>query len=489
MNNDRTLAALLSDALFPWHAPNSYEQSFLLFHQFEKSGHAGSSRAASVSCSSITNPSNALTISPPAVPISGLITLSGAKNCALKVLAASILAREPVILDNIPLGLKDIQTELAMLKAIGADLQESPPDRVILSWPEGTPRSTVPSSCESVRTNLLFLGALLGRTGLADVPLPGGCNIGERKFDQHFMALEKLGATCRQEKDRLIAQCDHMYGNDIEFSVRTTGGSENAILAACCATGITHLYNAHTRPEVLDLVAFLNALGARITVPGSGLINIEGVCQLGSGHHRIVYDNMEAMTFAIFAAITPGQVRIRYFPEQDLAIPMIYLRESGIRFERHGDEMLVERPGLLAPFDLSTGTYPAINSDMQPLFAVLATQARGTSHITDIRFKDRFGYVDELRKLGADIAIDGCTLHIHGPTRLRGATVMATDLRGGAALTAAALVAKGATTILNTEQIDRGYERFADKLNGLGIRTSTLGTTHEPLLAAYPALS
>ena len=413
-----------------------------------------------------------LQISSTARPIEGLVTLSGAKNSALKVLAASVLANDRVILDNIPLGLKDVQTELAMLRALGADIQENQPDRVVLSWPTGTPRNVIPEMGNSVRTSLLFLGSLLGRLGHAEVPFPGGCRIGERLFDQHFMALEKLGARCSYNGHRLVADCERLQGNDIEFVIRTTGGSENAILAAACATGTTRLFNAHTRPEVLDLVAFLNSLGAKITLPGSGLVTIEGVQRLGGGHHRIVYDNMEAMTFAVFAAITGGSVRIRYFPSQDLEIPMIYLRESGIRLERHGDEMLVERPGVIAPFDLSTGTYPAINSDMQPLFAVLATQAQGTSHITDLRFKDRFGYIDELRKLGADIKLEGSTMHIRGPTALRGAAVTATDLRGGAALAAAALVANGTTTISNTEQIDRGYEQFDSKLRALGVQVT-----------------
>lgn len=411
-----------------------------------------------------------LQISGIARPIEGLVTLSGAKNSALKVLAASVLANGRVILDNIPLGLKDVQTELAMLRAIGADIQESQPDRIVLSWPAGTPRNIIPEMRGSVRTSLLFLGSLLGRLGHAEVPFPGGCKIGKRLFDQHFMALEKLGAHCSYTGLRLIAHCEQLLGNEIEFAIRTTGGSENAILAATCAKGTTRLFNAHTRPEVLDLVAFLNILGARITIPGSGLVKIEGVEGLSGGHHRIVYDNMEAMTFAVFAAITCGSVRIRYFPSQDLEIPMIYLRDAGIRLERHGNEMLIERPGVIAPFDLSTGTYPAINSDMQPLFAVLATQAQGTSHITDLRFKDRFGYIDELRKLGADIKLEGSTMHIHGPTALHAATVTATDLRGGAALAAAALVANGTTTISNTEQIDRGYEQFDSKLRALGVQ-------------------
>jgi UDP-N-acetylglucosamine 1-carboxyvinyltransferase len=389
----------------------------------------------------------------------------------LKLLAATILARDKVILDNIPLGLKDVRVELDMLRAIGADIEEHLPDRVIISWPQGSPYSVVPETCGAVRTSLLFLGALAGRTGYANVSLPGGCDIGERKFDQHFMALEKLGALCRQEEERLIVECQQLKGTDIDFALRTTGGTENALLASVCAEGETRLSNAHTRPEVLDLIAFLHTLGAQIQVLGSGLINLQGVGQLGGGHHRTIYDNMEAMTFSVIAALAGGSVRIRYFPSQDLEIPMIYLRSSGIRLERNGDEMLVERPGIIAPFDLSTGTYPAINSDMQPLFAVLATQAQGTSRITDLRFRDRFGYIDELRKLGADITLDGATMLIRGPTPLRGNQVVATDLRGGAVMVAAALIATGTTVITNAHQIDRGYERFDEKLRALGIQT------------------
>lgn len=401
-------------------------------------------------------------------PIVGTVTIGGGKNSALKVITGSILAEEEVILDNIPLDIQDVHIELQMLRAIGADLREDKPGRIRIKWPQ-LPHPEVPSEFGSVRTTLLFLGALLARIGQASVPLPGGCRIGERKHDLHLMALQKLGAVCNEDKERIKASVETLHGNHIYFPLRTTGGTENALLAGVLAQGTTWLYNAHTRPEVLDLIGFLTTLGAHISVLGSGLIVIEGVKHLRGGHYTIIYDNMEAMTFATFAAITGGKIKIRGFPHQDLKIPMIYLQEAGVQFTHQSDGMVIQRNNLLAPLDLATGTYPAINSDMQPLFAVLATQAKGKSRIIDIRFEKRFQYVKELQKMGADISVNGNTVTIKGPTKLHGTRVCATDLRGGAALVAAALIAEGETTIHQAEQIDRGYEHFDAKLSLLGI--------------------
>ncbi len=413
---------------------------------------------------------NIISISETSLPVAGGLTLSGAKNSALKVLTASTLSSDEVILDNIPLDMSDVRIKLKMLGSIGADVREERPGRVRLSWPDAGPRSYVSGEFGSIRTSLLFLGALLGRNNKASVPLPGGCELGERKYDLHLMALRQLNAHCTERAERLDAWTDGLSGASIEFPFRTTGGTENAVLAAVCASGRTTLSNAHTRPELFDLANFLNTLGARISIPGSGLVEIEGVKHLRGGHYRIIYDNMEAMTFATFAAITRGAIRIRYFPEQDMEIPMIHLRESGVRFTRHGDTVLVEGPDRIAPFDLSTGTFPGINSDMQPLFTALATQARGKSRITDIRFANRFNYVRELQKMGANIVVEGNSVIVKGPTKLHGARVIATDLRGGAALVAAALAAVGETIIERGEQIDRGYENFGEKLSQIGIR-------------------
>ncbi len=415
---------------------------------------------------------SSITIAGSVEPATGEVTLSGAKNAALKVLAASVLAEEDVVLDNMPLNIRDVRIKLQMLRAMGARIEERGALGVRISWPASGPSSEIPGRFGSVRTSLLLLGALLGRTGRGSVPLPGGCRIGPRKHDMHIMALESLGAVCRERGDRLEARAKSLTGGRIVFPFRTTGGTENAILAAVRARGRTLLCNAHTRPEVMDLIRFLNCLGARISVLGSGLIEIEGVDRLGGGRYSIIYDNVEAMTFAVFAAITKGRISIRHFPAEDLEVPMIYLRESGVRFRREGDCLVVERPGLLTPFDLSTGTYPGVNSDIQPLFAALASQAEGETRITDIRFRDRFQYVAELGKLGARISVRGNTVIVSGPCALRGAEVNATDLRGGAALVAAALVAEGPTTIRSAEQIDRGYEDLAGKLAAVGVRVN-----------------
>ncbi len=411
-------------------------------------------------------------------PLTGSISLSGAKNSALKILAASVLAKDCVLLENIPLGIHDVRIKGEMLRTIGARLTKEGPNRLKIYWPKGTPRCNVSGDFGSVRTSILFLGALLSRLRRASVPSPGGCRIGERKHDLHIMALERLGAVIKGSSHKLEAEADLLKGACIEFPIRTTGGTENAILASVCADGQTTLYNAHTRPEVFDLVHFLNKLGAQISLKGSGLIQINGVKSLGNGQHSIIYDNMEAMTFAIFASITKGDIYIENFPQHDLEIPMIYLRESGVQFIRQNSGMIVKSPGTLTPFDLSTGSYPGINSDMQPLFAVLATQAEGMSRITDTRFKNRFQYVSELRKIGADIDIKENTMIIRGPTSLQGSKVMATDLRGGAALIAAALVADGRTFIEGSDQIDRGYENLDLKLRNLGVSVirSTEGT-------------
>jgi len=411
----------------------------------------------------------------PSDPLEGSVVLSGAKNSALKVLTASVLATQPVILDNIPLDLGDIRTTIAMLCGLGGTVEEAPPGRVRITWPTGSPKAVVPDVGVSVRTSLLFLGGLLGRVGRASVPLPGGCPIGERPFDLHVMALEALGARCGVERpDRLTAEARTLRGARIEFPIRTTGGTENAMLGAVLAEGQTSLFNAHTRPEVGDLASFLCSLGADVAVHGSGRTDITGVNACAGGHHAVIFDNMEAITYAVCAAISGGSVAIRHFPEADLEVPMVYLREAGVCFRRRGDQMIVERPGSLCPLDLSTGTYPGVSSDMQPLLVALATQADGTSRITDIRFRGRFQYLEQLSALGADLEVEGNTIVVRGPTALRGTTVHATDLRGGAAMVAAALVADGTTIVENAEQVSRGYSSLPAKLSRLGARVEAV---------------
>jgi len=401
--------------------------------------------------------------------LEGTVTLSGAKNSALKVLCASILTSEKIRLFNMPTKMEDVKTQIGMLESIGAKV-EIKSDEVFVDNSKIDKWDISSSNKDrNVRTSLLLLGSLLGRFGKARVPLPGGCKIGERPYDLHVYALELLGAKVRVTDGGYIeAECDKLRGAEIEFPIRTTGGTENSIIAACLAQGKTIIKNAHTRPEVIDLANFLNSMGAKVKIIGSGYIEVEGVSELYGTTYRIIPDNVEALTFIIAAAVTKGDIEIDQFPVNTLEIPIIYLRESGVSFYVGVNSLRITGNKKFTPVDLSTGSYPGINSDFQPLFAIFATQAEGKSRITDIRFTERFEYVKELNKMGANIVLNGNTAVIQGETKLKGAKVNAVDLRAGAALINAGLCAEGETAIENVYQIDRGYEQIEEKLSALG---------------------
>jgi UDP-N-acetylglucosamine 1-carboxyvinyltransferase len=400
--------------------------------------------------------------------LEGSVTLSGAKNSALKVLSAAILTSEKVRLTNIPVLMEDIKVKLRMLQALGAGVQIER-DSVTVDASSIWRPDLDGFTDESVRTTLLLLGALLARFGRARVPLPGGCDIGQRGIDLHILALESLGAHVRVSNGFLEAEADSLHGADIDFPIRTTGGTENAIIVASLAKGHTRIKNAHTRPEVLDLVNFLNRMGAKIRVLGSGYIEVEGVETLQGTDYCIIPDSVEALTFTIGAALAGGEVEICDYPFKHLEVPLIYLRESGVRFFTGEESMVVFGKRPITGIDLSTGSYPGINSDFQPLFSIFATQALSNSRITDIRFAERFEYIHELAKMGAAIEMqDPRTIHIQGKTPLRGAKVRALDLRAGVALLIAGLLAEGETIVTNIRQIDRGYEGIEMKLRQLG---------------------
>ncbi|MBN1794165.1 MAG: UDP-N-acetylglucosamine 1-carboxyvinyltransferase [Candidatus Omnitrophica bacterium] len=401
--------------------------------------------------------------------LEGTVAISGAKNAALKVLCASLLTPEGVRLSNIPTGIEDVKVQLGMLESIGVRVVASGAE-VCIDGSSISGYEVIMDQEKGIRTSLLMLGALLARFGEGRVPLPGGCTIGERKYDLHIMVLEKLGATVKVSDDGFLeAECDRLRGAEITFPLRTTGATEHAIIASCLAEGRTVLKNAHTRPEVFDLVRFLNTMGADIRIVGSGWIEIEGVKELHGTSYGIIPDSVEALTFIIAAAVTRGDIEIAECPLDALEIPLIYLRESGVRFDVAERSLRVTAPARLTALDISTGPYPGINSDFQPLFTAYATQAEGVSTITDIRFRDRFDYVTELLKMGARISREGNTIIIAGGTPLKSARVHACDLRAGAAVLIAGLCARGTTEIDNVYQIDRGYEEIDVKLKGLGV--------------------
>ncbi len=396
----------------------------------------------------------------------GQVEVSGAKNSALRLLAASILSSEPIELYNFPNGLLDARIHIDMIKILGKKIS-SYKNQIKIEEPDGTLSTNLEWQERSIRNTLLVLGALTTRFGKGRVPLPGGCKLGERKYDLHVMILEQMGAKVWEEEGYLCAESKaKLNGCAIHLPFRSTGATENAILCGSLANGKTVLWNPHIRPEILDLIEMLNAMGAKIKVFGQRSIEIEGIEKLNGVKHNVVPDNMEAITWAIASVITNGDIEILNFPFEHLEVPLVFLRESGMKFYR-SESALIVRGGTPYPVEISTGPYPGINSDMQPLFAVYGACSLGESKIVDLRFPGRYAYAKELAKMGMDYAVDGDLLKIHGGHHFTGATVKALDLRAGMALLLAALVADGETIIEDAWQIQRGYNDITQKFKNL----------------------
>lgn len=397
--------------------------------------------------------------------LAGQVEVSGAKNAALKLLTASILTNESVELYRSPNGLLDMKVHIGMLEKIGKTCYKSnnylkiEENRKLtnnLIWDE-----------RSIRNSLLILGCLTTRFGKGRVPLPGGCKLGDRKYDLHVMLIEQMGAKVWEEEGYLCTKAKgKLKGCDIHLPIRSTGATENSILCGTLAVGKTTVWNPHIRPEILDLINMLRSMGAKIQVYGQKCIEIEGVEGLHGVKHTVIPDNMEAITWAIASVITNGDIEIINFPFEHLEVPLVFLRESGMKFYR-GKNSLIVRGGTPYPIEISTGPYPGINSDMQPLFAVYGACSNGKSKIVDLRFPGRYGYAEELAKMGMDYSVEGDLLKINGGNPLHGATVKALDLRAGMALILAGLVAEGETIIEDAWQIERGYENLNEKLNNL----------------------
>lgn len=396
----------------------------------------------------------------------GKVSISGAKNSALRLLAASLLTDEDIIIENFPTNLSDVKIHVEMLKVLGKNCEIK--DNRIIIKSDYELKETLNWEGRSIRNTLLIFGALLARKGKACVPLPGGCSIGQRKYDLHQMLLEKLGARVWEENGYLFGEAPNgLVGTEIYLPIRSTGATENGIIAGSLAKGKTTLWNPHIRPEIIDLISCLRSMGVEIEVSGQQRIQINGKRYIGGTRHTVIPDNVEAITFLIAAVITHGDIELENFPYRHLEVPLIYLRESGAKFFC-GENSLIVRGGNCYPIEISTGPYPGINSDNQPLFAVYGLCAQGKSKITDLRFPDRFGYAEELKKLGGNLQVKDNFLIINGGNPLHGSHVTALDLRCGAALVLTGLVAEGETIISNAEQIQRGYEDIELKMQILG---------------------
>lgn len=406
-----------------------------------------------------------------AAKLNGKVKVSGAKNSVLRLMAASLLTDEPVVLLNYPATLLDAIVHKGMLEALGKKCSS---DATTLRIEECEyPQSNLKWEGRSIRNTLLILGALTARTGRGAVPLPGGCSIGasggERAYDLHVMLLEKMGAKVYARAGFLVAEAPKggLQGADIQLPIRSTGATENAIITGSLARGVTRIWNPHIRPEILDLIDMINAMGGQISVYGQEHIEVIGQPALRGVTHEVVPDNVEALTWLVGAAVTDGEVEIEDFPFEHLEVPLIFLRESGARLYRHENNLIVRNCNCY-PLEVSTGPYPGINSDMQPILAVYAAKARGQSKFVDLRFPGRYGYAGELAKMGLNSNTDGNMLVVDGGANLVGAEVKALDLRAGIALSLAGLFADGETVIDDAWQITRGYDRFFEKMQSLG---------------------
>jgi UDP-N-acetylglucosamine 1-carboxyvinyltransferase len=403
------------------------------------------------------------------VPLEGEIEISGAKNAALPILCASLLTSESLHVENVP-HLRDVTTMLNLLGQMG--LAISVHDRLGVELRASTIMHPVApyDLVKTMRASVLTLGPLLARCGEARVSLPGGCAIGLRPVDQHVKGLQAMGATISIEQGDMIARAGRLQGARICTDLVTVTGTENLMMAATLAEGTTVIENAAREPEVVDLAACLEAMGAKIQGAGTDVIRIEGVERLHGARYRVMPDRIETGTFLAAAAATGGNVRVTGTRADILDVVLEKLRESGAKVESGPDWIALETNGALNAVNVRTAPYPAFPTDMQAQFMALNSIAAGTALITETIFENRFMHVQELRRLGADIEFEGNTAVVKGVQHLDGATVMATDLRASASLVVGGLIARGKTTIERVYHLDRGYEAIERNLSKLGAR-------------------
>jgi UDP-N-acetylglucosamine 1-carboxyvinyltransferase len=403
----------------------------------------------------------------------GTVAISGAKNSALPVMAASLLTAEPVIVHNIP-KVRDLITMSKLLAFMGArvSVTELPASDYTMEASEVSDAVAPYELVKTMRASILTLGPLIARTGVAKVSLPGGCAIGARPVDLHLLALEKMGAEINTSHGYIEAKVPgkgQLKGAHIVFEKITVTGTENLLMAASLAKGETILENAAREPEVTDLVEMLRKMGAHIEGDGASTLRIRGVEKLYGTEHTVIPDRIEAGTFLVAGAITGGDLTVANCAPEHLGAVIAKLQQSGVRIEEVDKTTLrVRGAKKLVAADVTTEEYPGFATDMQAQYMALATQAEGTSVITETIFENRYLHASEMIRMGANISIDGRTAVVHGPAQLSGTTVQASDLRASAGLVLAGLVAGGATVIDRVYHIDRGYEGIVEKLHGVG---------------------
>ena len=400
-------------------------------------------------------------------PLVGDVVISGAKNAALGILAASIMTDDDVIIENLP-DVRDINVLLEAIQEIGARVDRV--DRHTVKINGSTIREVAVDDeyIRRIRASYYFIGALLGKYKESQVALPGGCNIGSRPIDQHIKGFKALGAEVDISYGKIHTKAEKLVGSHIYFDVVTVGATINLMLASCMAEGDTILENAAKEPHIVDVVNFLNAMGANIKGAGTDVIRIKGVSRLHGTTYSIIPDQIEAGTFMFAAAATKGDITVRDVIPKHLESLSAKLLEIGCQVIEGDDSVRVIGSEELKSTNVKTLPYPGFPTDMQPQMAVVLALANGSSMVTESIFENRFKYVDELNRMGSKIKVEGNTAYIEGVSGFTGAQLAAPDLRAGAALVLAALAAEGISEIEDIEYIQRGYEDFEGKLRSLG---------------------
>jgi len=402
-------------------------------------------------------------------PLRGNIRISGAKNSALPILAASLLGTEDVILEDVP-NLKDVEVMCEVLSSLGAKVELLDKGVIKINAKDINNYETPYELMSKMRASFLVMGPLLTRLGKTKTSLPGGCAIGTRPIDLHLKGFRALGAHVDVDHGYIGAYADKLIGDRIYLDFPSVGATENIMMAAVMAEGETIIDNAAMEPEIVDLANFLNKMGAQIKGAGTSSIKIKGVKELGGANHSIIPDRIEAGTFMVAAAITKGDVIVENVITSHIKPIIAKLREAGCEVWEEEDKVRVIGTDNLKAVDIKTLPYPGFPTDMQAQFMALMSVAKGTSVIIETVFENRFMHVDELKRMGADIKIDGRSAIIQGVDGLMSAPVKATDLRAGAALVLAGLIADGVTEISEIHHIDRGYEDMEAKFAKLGAK-------------------
>ena len=400
--------------------------------------------------------------------LEGEVQISGSKNAALPIIAGTVLIKGKTTLYNVP-NIQDVQTMFEIIKDIGGKVTKKN-NKIIIDTSKIHTYEISENLMRKMRSSVILAGAIIGKYKKANFSYPGGCEIGSRPIDLHLKGFEKLGINIKEEYGEIICEADKIVGTQIHLDFPSVGATENIILASCLAEGVTVLTNAAKEPEIEDLVKFLNKAGAKIKGAGTDRVEIIGVKKLTEVSYNIMPDRIEAGTYLVAGAITGGNLKVTNLNSNHIEPILNKLEEAGCVLKIEKNAVEIKAPKRIKAVDIKTMPYPGFPTDMQSIFGALLTTAKGTSIITENIFESRYKYVQELNRMGAKINVEGRTAVIKGTKRIQGASVVASDLRGGAALVLEALVAKGVTQLDNVHYILRGYENVVDKLKNLGAK-------------------